>query len=106
MSDRFLSPKTTSEMVSLPARSIRRMVAQGKFPKSFPVGQKRVAYLESQVVAWMNERLKAAGLEPSIRILSPEKETLDQGLTAPEPVQVESSDANVKYVNSRRKSGV
>ena len=61
MNERFLSPKATSEMVSLPVRSIRRMVTEDKFPKPFPVGAKRIAYLESDVKAWMIERLKAAG---------------------------------------------
>jgi len=61
MSDRFLSPKATSEMVSYPVRSIRRMVTEGNFPQPVNLGAKRIAYLESEVQAWMVERLKASG---------------------------------------------
>jgi len=61
MSDRFLSPKSTSEMVSYPVRSIRRMVTEGKFPKPINLSEKRIAYLESEVKAWMADRVKASG---------------------------------------------
>lgn len=101
MSDRFISPKATSEMVSYPVRSIRRMVTEGRFPKPVQLSENRIAYLESEVAAWMNERLKASGKEPSIRIHSHEKETPDQELTDPNPVQLGSSHAHGKYVNSR-----
>ncbi|MEO0566709.1 MAG: AlpA family phage regulatory protein [Pseudomonadota bacterium] len=90
MSDRFLSPKATSEMVSLPVRSIRRLVTEGRFPSAVHLSEKRIAYLQSEVENWMADKLKASGKEPSKRILSFEKETPDQGLTAPDPAQLES----------------
>ena len=90
MSDRFLSPKATSEMVSIPVRSIRRLVTEGRFPTPVQLSPNRIAYLQSEVVAWMDDKLTASGKEPSKRILSPEKATPDQGLTAPDPVQLES----------------
>ncbi|MEP3637283.1 MAG: AlpA family phage regulatory protein [Paracoccaceae bacterium] len=60
MTDRFLSPKATSEMVSYPVRSIRRMVVEGNFPKPISLSEKRIAYLESEVKSWMAEKLKAS----------------------------------------------
>lgn len=63
MTDRFLSPKATSEMVSYPVRSIRRMVTEGNFPQPVSLSANRIAYLESEVQAWMVERLKASGKE-------------------------------------------
>ena len=63
MNDRFLSPKTTSEMVSYPVRSIRRMVTEGTFPQPINLSANRIAYLESEVKTWMIERLKASGKE-------------------------------------------
>ena len=61
MSDRFLSPKQTSEMISLPTRSIRRLVTEGRFPTPVQLSEKRIAYLESEVVGWMAEKVKASG---------------------------------------------
>lgn len=107
MSDRFLSPKATSEMVSLPVRSIRRLVTEDRFPAPVKLSEKRIAYLQSEVDAWMDDKLKASGKEPSKRILSPEKATPDQGLTAPNPVQLESQIGHDDtYTEKRCKSRV
>jgi prophage regulatory protein len=35
---------------------IRKLVADGKFPKPISLGKQRVAFLESEVDAWIRER--------------------------------------------------
>lgn len=60
--DRLLPIKETSSRVGLSASSVRAMERAGLFPKSVPLtpSGSRVAWLESQVNTWIQERVQRA----------------------------------------------
>lgn len=51
--DRFLSVADVSRVVGLSKTTIYKYVGAGAFPDSVPVGPKRIAWLESEVMQWM-----------------------------------------------------
>lgn len=55
---RFLRRKQVRDVTGLPDSSIYALVAQGKFPKPFPLSQNRVAWLEDEIAAWQADRLR------------------------------------------------
>lgn len=62
MSKRFLRLSEVEERVSLTYGTIYPMMAAGKFPKNFRISAGRVAWLESDITAWQDDRLREAGL--------------------------------------------
>ncbi len=57
---KFLSKKQVRELTTLSFAQIDRLENAGKFPERTALGQyrnSRVAWLESEVVEWMKERL-------------------------------------------------
>ncbi len=56
MAERFLSLKAVLELTSLSRSQTYRLVAEGTFPASVPLGS-RVAWLESEVSAWQDARI-------------------------------------------------
>lgn len=46
------------EKVSLGQSTIYRLIAEGKFPKPFPLMPKRNGWLESDIDAWISERIE------------------------------------------------
>ena len=57
-SDRFLSPVVVRDRTGKSNTTLYRMINAGEFPKPVPIGKHRVAYLESEVNAWMESRLR------------------------------------------------
>jgi len=57
---KFLRMKHLVEVTGLSRAYIYRLAQEGRFPKSFEIvkGSKAIAWLESEVVDWMEERLK------------------------------------------------
>lgn len=55
--ERFLDRKATTERVSLSGSQIDRLEKAGKFPKRIPLSERRVAWLLSEVEAWMAARI-------------------------------------------------
>jgi prophage regulatory protein len=57
--NRFVSKKELKTLCGIPYshQHIARLEKAGKFPKRIQVGQCRVAWLFSEVEAWMNARL-------------------------------------------------
>ena len=51
--DRFLDKKQVIEMVGLSYGTINNRMKDGKFPKSRRIGKKRVAWLQSEIIAWI-----------------------------------------------------
>ena len=49
------------EMTSLSRTAINVRRANGKFPQAVPLGEKRIAFVRAEVVAWLNERIAARG---------------------------------------------
>ena len=56
MTNKFLSKATVDEMSGLSNVTRWRMEKIGDFPKRRQISPNRVAYLESEVIAWMETR--------------------------------------------------
>ncbi len=56
MTDRFISKTQAADMCGISAVTIWRMEKRGDFPQRRQISAHRVAYLESEVVAWMKSR--------------------------------------------------
>lgn len=55
-----LTIKQVAAKVALGQSTIYRLVAKGEFPKPFPLVGNRTAWLESDIDAWLAERVAAA----------------------------------------------
>jgi len=59
MATRFLSLREVLDRTSLSKTHTYRLINAGRFPRPVPLGPHRVAFVESEVVAWMEERVAA-----------------------------------------------
>ena len=57
---RFLTPKATCERIALSRATLDRMVAAGTFVKPIRLSERRLAFNEADVEAWMAGRMEAA----------------------------------------------
>lgn len=55
--ERLLSKRQVKDLVTYSLAHTARLEAQGKFPKRVPIGSGRVAYVESEVQAWIAQRI-------------------------------------------------
>lgn len=58
---RFLPFAEVKSRVGLSRAEIYRRMAAQTFPKSIPLSEKRVAWIESEIAAWQKKILQAAG---------------------------------------------
>jgi prophage regulatory protein len=58
--DRFLDVKAVRELTSLSRTEVYRRMKIGRFPRNIKLSRFRVAWLESEVRAWMAEQVRAA----------------------------------------------
>lgn len=56
-SPRLIRRKEVQAMTGLGASSIYAEMAKGNFPKSIVLSERRVAWIESEVSAWIAERI-------------------------------------------------
>jgi prophage regulatory protein len=56
MTDRFITKTQAADMCGISAVTIWRMEKRGEFPQRRQISANRVAYLESEVTAWMKSR--------------------------------------------------
>lgn len=61
MTNKFLSNPTVKEMSGLSNVTRWRMEKRGEFPKRRQISPNRVAYLESEVLNWMDTRPVSIG---------------------------------------------
>ena len=54
---RFIRRKEVQAKTGLGASSIYAMMKQGKFPKAITLSERRVAWIESEVDAWIANRI-------------------------------------------------
>lgn len=54
---RFLSLAQVCEMTSLSRTQINNYRNDGRFPKAVPLGMKRLAFVKSEVLDWMRQRV-------------------------------------------------
>ena len=59
MSDRFISMSEVLDRICLSKTHLYRKINAGQFPKQIPLGPQKVAFLESEIEAWMKARLHA-----------------------------------------------
>lgn len=57
MAERFISLREVLDRTSLSKTHTYRLIGVGRFPRPVPLGPHRVAFLESEVEAWMGERV-------------------------------------------------
>ncbi len=55
---RILSKRQVTELVLYSPQHIARLEKAGQFPKRVPLGPKRVGWVESEVLEWLEERLQ------------------------------------------------
>ena len=56
----FLTPKRVCERTSLSRASLDRLVSTGAFPKPIRLTERRLAYEDAKVAAWMAGKLAEA----------------------------------------------
>lgn len=54
---RLVSLNTACAMTSMSRSMVNKYRAEGRFPLAVPLGDKRVAFVKSEVEAWINERI-------------------------------------------------
>jgi prophage regulatory protein len=54
---RFMKLKEVIRVTRLSRATIYRLISSGEFPKQIPLGDKSVAWLESEVYGWMENRI-------------------------------------------------
>ncbi|OJY71899.1 MAG: hypothetical protein BGP16_16050 [Sphingobium sp. 66-54] len=59
MAERFMTMEQVRGRVALSKTEIYRKIKAGAFPKPVPLGTQKVAFVESEVAAWMDDRLRA-----------------------------------------------
>jgi prophage regulatory protein len=57
--DRLLSWKQLKDIIPVSRTQVYRLMAAGKFPKAIQVSENRVAWLESEICAWLSERMNS-----------------------------------------------
>ena len=63
MSDRFISMSEVLDRICLSKTHLYRKINASQFPRPVPLGPQKVAFLESEVEAWMATRLQARDKE-------------------------------------------
>jgi prophage regulatory protein len=59
MTDKLLLPEEVRALVRLSEPTIWRLRRKGKFPSPIVLGEKRIAYRESEVQAWIAAQQRA-----------------------------------------------
>ena len=59
MPERFISVAEVLDRVGFSRTHLYRKINAGSFPRPVPLGPQKVAFLESEIVEWMEERLRA-----------------------------------------------
>lgn len=54
---RFIRLPRVKELTTLPTSAIYAAIAAGRFPKQIKIGERAVAWLESDVIAWIDARI-------------------------------------------------
>lgn len=54
---RLMAPKEAAAATSLSRTLLTLMAAEGQFPKPVPLGERRIAYVRSEVDQWIDQRI-------------------------------------------------
>lgn len=55
---RVLSKRAAAERVNYSVSQIDKMVSQGRFPRKIKLGPNKIGFLENEVDAWIEERVR------------------------------------------------
>lgn len=55
---RLIPTSAVLDLICMSKTQLYRLINAGKFPKPVPVGRQRVAFVESEVTAWIEQRIK------------------------------------------------
>jgi prophage regulatory protein len=58
MENRFIRLKEVVNRVGISKSNIYRLIPEGKFPRPIQLGPNSVAWLESEVSGWVNEKIE------------------------------------------------
>ncbi len=58
--DRFLRISEVTKTTSLSRSQIYLLISKGEFPKQHKLGERAAAWLESEIMDWMNSKLSVA----------------------------------------------
>ncbi|MND05921.1 Prophage CP4-57 regulatory protein (AlpA) [compost metagenome] len=56
---KFLRRAEVEDATGLPKSTLYRMIAEEKFPRPVPLGERAVGWVESEVLAWQAARIAA-----------------------------------------------
>lgn len=56
---RLIKLKEVLNLTALSRASVYRMMADGKFPSSVPLGERSVGWVEEEILNWIEERIAA-----------------------------------------------
>ncbi len=59
---RFLRKQQTADRIGFSPSHLMRLVREGDFPQPVPLGASAVAFVEDEVLEWMQERVDKRGL--------------------------------------------
>jgi len=54
---RLLPTAVVLDRISMSKPTLYRLINAGEFPKPVPVGRQRIAFIESEVQAWIDQRI-------------------------------------------------
>lgn len=55
----LISLRDTCVLTSMSKTMIHRLRSKGRFPAAVPLGEKRIAFLRSEVISWIGAKLAA-----------------------------------------------
>lgn len=67
MAERFISTAVALDRVCLSKTHLYRKINAGEFPRPVPLGPHKVAFLESEIEAWMAPRLQARDQDEGVQ---------------------------------------
>lgn len=59
MSERYLTPNEVQDRLRLSRATIHRLRRKGTFPAPIVLGEKKIVFLESDIVTWLETRRRA-----------------------------------------------
>lgn len=69
---KFLRLPEVMELTALSRSSIYKLINENRFPPRVPLGGRAVAWVESEIQVWMNERLTLRDGQPINQITNPD----------------------------------
>jgi prophage regulatory protein len=63
----LVSMKRACELTSLSRTMLNRYRAEGRFPAAVPLGDKRIAFVKSEVSEWIAARIAARGANDNVK---------------------------------------